>query len=480
MSDMPTSFPFMRRALPWLITMIVALTIEFAGTFPAVAQTVYEDDDTVLEQIIIFGRHGVRSAALPDANLASFAVRPYPAFGVPTGFLTVRGRRNQVSLGGYYRSYLLQQGLLTGDDRKDARAAYFRSNSTQRSNISAAGLAEGLLPGAAVPVHSYPLGQPDPVFDSLASGIVTVDTNRAVREVAGSIGQGSAVASAYSTEFALIRSVLFDYPLGTTPAPPTPGGLVDPTAIPIPLTANTSNVVTGNVINAGGLLTTLFAADPFIMQYADGCPLNDVAWGELSIDQISQQSRIITKHLDIEVRPPYLNRIQSSNAVSHILRSMLQTVRRDRIPGAFSDANTNLLVINSSDAYVVGLAGLLNLHWQLPGYQADYVPPGGSLVFELRKTKRSSDKGRHSDAYIVRFWFTAQTLEQLRNVTALTLNNPPATMQLLIPGARTGRSSLDVGFERFASLLVSAIDRGAVEEPNTESPPGPLTGVPLE
>jgi hypothetical protein len=27
------------------------------------------------------------------------------------------------------------------------------------------------------------------------------------------------------------------------------------------------------------------------------------------------------------------------------------------------------------------------MHWMLPGYQQDYNPPGGSLVFELRQVR---------------------------------------------------------------------------------------------
>ncbi len=42
----------------------------------ALAQTVSSADDTVLKQIIIFGRHGVRSAALPATTFAAFAPLP--------------------------------------------------------------------------------------------------------------------------------------------------------------------------------------------------------------------------------------------------------------------------------------------------------------------------------------------------------------------------------------------------------------------
>jgi 4-phytase/acid phosphatase len=436
------------------------------------AQTVNASDDTELKQIIIFGRHGVRSAALPATTLAAFTNLPYPDFGVPTGYLTAHGSQAETVLGSYFRSYLLSEGLLTGNNQADAKRSYFRANSIQRSNISAAALATGLLPTATVPVYSYPLGTPDPVFDPIAASIVTLDSARAAEQVAGIFGSGSALASAYSAEFSLIRSVLYNYPNGTVPPPPTPTGLVDPTAIPIPLTVNTTSVVTANVINTGGLGDTLYAADPFVMEYTDGLPLNEVAWGALSLSQISQQTRIITEDFAIEMDTPYLNQLQSSNAAAHILRSMEQAVDGHEVPGAFSTPRTKLYVINSSDAYVEGVASLLHMHWLLPGYQPDYCAPGGSLVFELRQSHSSGE-------FIVRAYYTAQTFDQLRNLTPLTLDSPPATMQLLIPNGSKSDTNLDVDFGRFRELLNQAIDFKNVQNPATEIPPGPLTGVPL-
>src|SRR5262245_18148379 len=456
-----------------LRVLLVCVLVALAAALPLRAQTPRTDDDSSLEQIIIFGRHGVRSNAVPTSTIAPFASRPYPEFSVPPGFLTPHGAQAEVLLGAYYRQYLLAERLLTGRANDDARASYFRANSIQRSNISAASLAAGLFPGASVPVHSFPLGEPDPIFDAIAAGVATVDGARAAREVAGIFNQGAAVASAYSGELSLIRSVLFDYPRTTEPPPPTPPGKVDPTALPIPLTANTTGVATANVINIGGVITTLLAADPFVMQYAEGLPLDQVAWGELSLNELSQQTRIITLAFDLEMLSPYLNQVQSSNAAAHVLRTMKQAVTGDRVAGAFGTPRTRVVVVNSSDAYVAGLAGMLGVHWLLPGYQRDYCAPGGNLVFELRQSRRS---GRH----FVRVFYTAQTFDQLRELTPLTLEHPPATQQLLVPNGSRSRTDLDVSFRTFAELLEKAINPNFVQSPSAEVPPGPLTGVPLK
>ena len=92
----------------------------------------------------------------------------------------------------------------------------------------------------------------------------------------------------------------------------------------------------------------------------------------------------------------------------------------------------------------------LTLHWLLPGYQPDFCAPGGALVFELRQVRATGQ-------YLVRVFYTAQTFDQLRNLTPLTLEEPPATMQLLIPGGSNSATNLDVNFITFSNLMNAAI-----------------------
>jgi 4-phytase/acid phosphatase len=196
------------------------------------------------------------------------------------------------------------------------------------------------------------------------------------------------------------------------------------------------------------------------MQYADGFPLDQVAWGRLSSDTLSQQTRIANLYFRIQLLSPYLNQLQSSNLASHLLRTMKQAVRGRNTRGAFGTARTRLIVIISSDAYLAGLAGLLRLHWQLPGYQPDFCSPGGALVIELRRSNSTQE-------YLVRVFYTGQTLDQLRDLTPLTLENPPATMQLLVPGGSNSATDLDVQFKTFRKLIEGAIEPSYVQDPLT-------------
>ncbi len=457
-----------------LIGLVLTLAIPVPG--PVLAQTIANaNDGTTLKQIIVFGRHSIRTPVTCPTQLEQYAVQLYPDFGVGTGCLTPNGSTAEALLGGYYRQYLLQQGLLTGNDAVDAERSYFRSNSIERSWMTATAFGTGLIPNLTVPVHSYPISspvsQPDPVFDPILANVAKVDPNIAAAQVQEIFNSGAALESAYSDEYSLIRSVLFDYSLGESPPPtpsdcPSPKGCTDPTAIPITLNPSTT-LYTGGVINIGGLQSVLSAADPFVMQLADGL---EVGWGQLTPDQVSQLTGLVNLQFDIEMRSPYLNKVQSSNAASHVLRSMEQAVFGRNVPGAFGNAKSRMVVVISSDGYVAGLAGLLNAHWQLPGYQPDFCAPGGALVFELRQYNRSKQ-------YLVRVFYTAQTFDQLRGLTPLTLQNPPATIQLLIPGGSRSAANLDVKFGVFQRLLSNAIGQGYVEKPSKEDPTDVLTGV---
>jgi len=444
----------------FLKTILVALLVAVAMEWPARAQTTNAaDDGTVLKQIIIFGRHGIRSSVTASNTLRQVAVDSYPGFvGVPIGYLTPNGRLAARLLGSYFHDYLVHDGLLTGNTNTDLARSYFRANTIERSYITAAEFGTGLIPGASIPVHTYAAGTPDLVFDPLSAGVAAVDPARAVTEIQGIFGSGSNLMSAYSSELSLVSQVL--YPPGTHPTHGASQGSVDPTTQPITLVTNVPQssgppYATGAVIDMGGLDSTVSAADPFVMQYADGFPTNEVAWGRLTLDTLSQQTRLVTLQFDICVRQPYLARVQSSSAASHILRSMLQITGGMPLDGALGTPESKVLVIVSSDGFVAGLAGLLNMHWLLPGYQPDFCAPGGALVFELRQIKATGQ-------YLVRVFYTAQTFDQLRNLTPLTLGAPPATQQLLIPGGNS-TTNLDVDFTTFTNLMNAAIGPEYVE-----------------
>ena len=424
------------RAAPLAALAAQSLLLVSSALFCASAFTAQAGDGTQLKQVIIFGRHGVRAPLAPNSTLDNLSLQQFPNFGVPASDLTANGATLETMLGGYYRLWLKQQGVLIVD--------------------SAKAFAAGMLPAVSVGLNTYPPQQSDPVFDPIGAGVATLDQNMAIAAVMGRLGGNpQSLSSAYAPELALARSVLFGYPAGTTPPPATPAGKVDVTTIPITVTAGQPGLPVG----LGGLELIYYATDPFVMEYADGLPAADVGWGQLTTAGVSQTLRLDTLVLNLEFRTPYLDRLQSSNLASHVVRSMLQAATGNALRGALGNPSTKVIVLVAGEANLTGLAGLFNLDWVLPGYQLDDCAPGGVLVFELRQSLSTRE-------YFVRASYVGQTLDQLRNLTPLTLAAPPARAPVFIPGCSESNATFDCPLHKFQALAEQVIDQKSTSPGN--------------
>ena len=404
-------------------------------------------DGTQLKQVIIFSRHGVRSPPVPNNTLNDFSERPFPVFSVAPGHVTANGATVETILGGYYRQWLMKEGLLTGNDAADAAFVYIRPNVAEVTTaVTAQAFAAGMLPAASVNLNLYPQAS-DPLFDPVGAGVALLEPLNAIASVMGRLGgDPQSLTSAYAPELALTRAVLFGYPVSQTPPPATPAGKIDVTTIPIDVTAE----------NLGGLTTVAAAIDPFLMEYGDGMPASDVGWGQLTAGGISQTLRFHTLALDLEFRTPYLDRVQSSNVASHVARSLVQAATGNAMAGSLGNPSTKVIVLMASDVHVTGFGGLFHLDWLLPGYPADFCAPGGAVVLELRQSQGTGE-------YIVRASYIAQTMDQLRNRTALTLDTPPAIAPLFIPGCSVRNATFDCPLAAFVAVAKRAIDPRSVD-----------------
>ncbi len=406
-------------------------------------------DDTQLKQVIIFGRHSVRAAVAPNSYLDQYSAQQFPDFHVAAGILTPHGEQLETILGGYYRQWLTREGLLTGNDTADAQFVFFHANAIQRTVDTAQHLWAGMLPAAPVNVqYLTPSTASDPLFDPVGAGVAQLNSQMAIDSVLGRVGSNpQSLVSAYAPEFALSRSVLLGYPLSDTPAPLPPANVTDVTdfaANPIAVTAGTN----GAPVNLGELSAVENVVEPFVMEYADGL---QAGWGQLDAGGVSQTSRILNLVLDLEFRTPYLARLQSSNVASHIARTLVQSATGNAMTGSLGTPSTKIVVLIASDVNVCGFAGLFHIDWLLPGYQPDFCGPGGALVFQLRQSQSTGE-------YIIRASYIGQTLDQLRNQTALSLDAPPAIAPVFIPNCSVGNATFDCPLGQFVRLANQLID----------------------
>jgi 4-phytase/acid phosphatase len=437
-----------------LLTLTL-VCVSFLAAQPAAGQPV---DDTQAKQVILFGRHAVRTPVLPNSALNGFSAQPYPVFpDVPPGppppiaVITPNGATDETILGSYFHLWLKQEGLLTGNDSADAKFVYFRANDTPLITDTAQAFWTGMLPAAGPPNVNVVSPGSDPLFDPVGAGVALLDYPMAVAAVNGRLGSNpQALATAYAPELALTRSVLLGYPVNETPAPLAPPNVTDVTdftANPITATAGSSSVP----VNLGGLEPVIYAIDPFVMEYTDGLPMAEVGWGQLTSGSISQIFRLYDLLLNLEYRTPYLAQVQSSNVAAHIVRSLVQTATGNAMPGALATPSTKVTVLIASNTNISGLAGLLHLDWLLPSYQPDVSALSGVLMFELRQSQSTGE-------YIVRTSYVAQTMDQLRNQTPLTLDAPPASAPVFIPGCSVDNATFDCPLGKFVRVANQLID----------------------
>ena len=94
---------------------------------------------------------------------------------------------------------------------------------------------------------------------------------------------------------------------------------------------------------------------------------------------------------------------------------------------------------------------MLRLSWRLPGYQPDDTPPGGALIFSLWEQPVTA-------TYFVRTQYLAQTLQQMRNATPVTLAAPPAEQDLAVPGCDHVAENISCSWDAFAKIVQKSID----------------------
>ena len=417
-------------------------------------------DDTRLKQVIIFGRHGVRTPVVPYSTLNQLSALPYPAFNVAgvanpgPSVLTTNGRANETILGSYFRLWLTQEGLLTGNDTADAAFVYLRATGTPLISDTAKAFAAGMLPGAKLQVNSYTAPAADPLFDPVDAGVARINEQMAVAAVNGRLGGNApSLASVYAAELALARSILLHYPAGQSPAPAAPANVIDVTALPIEFTAGTP----ATPVDVGGLADVIYAIDPFVMEYADGLPPAEIGWGQLTADGIGQTFRLYNLVLDLEYKTPYTARVLSSNMASHVARTLVQAATGNAMTGTLGGPASKVVVVTASNTNMAGLAGLLHLDWLQPGYQNDVLAPGGAITFELRQSQTTGE-------YVVRVSYVAQSMDQLRNLTPLTLSAPPATSPVLVPGCPIrNAATFDCPIGVFVTVVDRALDPHSVD-----------------
>jgi len=192
-----------------------------------------------------------------------------------------------------------------------------------------------------------------------------------------------------------------------------------------------------------------------LLQYAEGMDASQVAWGRLTPAQTLQTFRLRTEAFDLMERTPYLARRQGSALLMRAAAAV--TGGRSSGLGAADDAvrDAKFIAYVGHDTNIANLAGIMDVTWTQTGYQRNQTPPAGALVFEVRLGP--DKKQRVYTSYL------AQSLEQMRKMTPLTLEVPPLKTPLRLRGCSANTPGFPCLIDEFAVVIRNALDRECVE-----------------
>jgi 4-phytase/acid phosphatase len=144
-------------------------------------------------------------------------------------------------------------------------------------------------------------------------------------------------------------------------------------------------------------------AENVLLEYAQGMPLADVAWGVRDPQEFLRS--VMPAHERIALlgrRNPYIASRRGLVMARAILAALTRT------PSPYFPSEAKIIAFAGHDTNLSNMAGVFGLDWTLPD-QPDSTAPATTLAFELWSDAKTGDK-------VVRPVLFYETLQQLRTL----------------------------------------------------------------
>ena len=402
----------------------IILGLSFVLSFSA--QAIETLDNYTLEQVVVFSRHGLRAPlASPTSTLGKITPNQWPQWDTPASYLTTRGGVLESYFGHYFSEWLVDNKLLTENTCPSENEVYIYTNSLQRTIATGQYFTVGAFPGCIVPIiHKEKLGTMDPVFFPVIS-----DDNPEFKQAAiTSINQTAHAKGIEGLNQKLNNtyqdlSNIINYTQSTNCLVDKQCDFTDlPTKIIIEKGKEPGIT--------GALRTGTSIADAFILQYYEGAPLQDIAWGKIKNNKQFEQLVAIKEYYNtILFGSPVIAKQVAANLINYINQT-------------FSEKNhTKFTFLVGHDSNVASLFSALKIKsYTLPD-QFETTPIGGKIVFQKWRDN-------HSGEALMKIEYFYQSTDQIRNLTQLNRNNPPHKVTLAMENCPTNT----MGFCSFSTF----------------------------
>ena len=421
-----------------MIKKLSLCTLAVLAALPVGLNALAADGGMQLEQVLILSRHNLRA---PLANggsiLEQSSDKKWPQWQVPGGELTTRGGVLEVYMGKYTHDWLQQQGVISKNQCPDPNSVFVYANSLQRTVATAQYFVTGAFPGCDIAVtHQDDMGTMDPVFNP----VINSDSADFKKTAAGQMAQAEKQLSLQAAYKQLADVV------GYASSPQCKGK----DKCSLAASDNKFSLVKGKEPSVEGPLKTGNAlVDAFTLQYYQGFPADQVAWGKITTpDQWKALSAIKNAYQDVLFTTP---------AVAHDVAAPLVDYIRSQLIDQDKSAAPSFTFMVGHDSNIASLLAALKVKpYQLPG-QYEQTPIGGQLVFE-----RWHDQQANKD--LLKIEYVYQSTEQLRNADILSLAHPPQRVTLELTGCAVDSNGY-CSWNDFTNVLNDAL-QGTVMQPH--------------
>ncbi|CAI1543538.1 bifunctional glucose-1-phosphatase/inositol phosphatase [Serratia liquefaciens] len=383
-------------------TLLLCLPLFMTGT--ALAET----NDYQLDQVLVMSRHNLRAPLANNGSvLAQSTPKVWPAWDTPGGLLTTKGGVLEVYMGHYFNAWLKQTGVLPQEGCPTAGSVYVYANSLQRTVATAQFFTNGAFPGCDVSVHHQDkMGEMDPTFNPIIT-----DNSEAFNQQALGAMNAELASLKLDASYKQLEKII-DYKDSSACKTDKHCDLTKE--------ASKMSAVPGKEPGvAGPLRVGNSLVDAFMLQYYEGFPMKDVAWGKITTPQQWKQLA--------QLKDGYQDSLFTSPVVAQNVAKPLLTYINGALIGERKPDSPKVTVLVGHDSNIASLLSAMEFKpYQLP-HQYEKTPIGGKLVFQRWHDKKN-------DRDLLKIEYVYQSTDQLRNATPLTLKTPPQRVTMALKG----------------------------------------------
>ena len=427
---------------------LISLLLAIICLVPACLAETASPSDYTLERVVVLSRHNIRSPMSGSGSLLG-DITPHTWFEWTSkpSELSLRGAVLETMMGQYFRLWLENEGFIPENWKPEDGEVRFYANAKQRTQATARYFSAGFLPVAQPPIEMHAeYDSMDAVFNPVIHFVTDAykkDVEAQIAEMGGSDGL-KGIYAGVKDAIVLLMDVA-DVEKSEVYLAGTYGDLKSD-EMEIILEEGKEPAMNGAIRRATSV------ADALTLQYYEEADKQKAAFGhELTEDDWRKIHSIVDTYSEVLFGTPLVS-AQIANPLLKELRS--EFTAEGRRFSYLCGHDSNLCSV---------LAALGTEKYLLPEAVEQRTPIGGKVMFERLLDKEGTAWYRVSMVY--------QSVSQLRDMTQLSLNNPPVVYPLHFTGVSMNADGL-IAEEDLLALFDDAIDDyDELLEYYTEEPP---------